>query len=251
MSALIEVSNLCISYGKGAVRKEAVKELSFNVHAGECVGFIGINGAGKSTTIKTLMGFMRATSGTARLCGHPVEDPAARQSVGYLPETALYYPYMTAAELLMLYGTLSGMLRKDVRARMEYVLSLTGLTPNTNHLLRTFSKGMQQRLGIAQALIGQPELLVLDELSSGLDPMGRYDLRNLILKLKSDGKTIFFSSHELSEVESLCDRVLLIHGGRLLKEVTQEDLISAGKDQSLEAFFISQIREHEQRIESK
>lgn len=243
MKTLIEVDKLCVSYGRGPKRTQAVQQVSFQVHEGECVGFIGVNGAGKSTTLKTLMGFTFAESGRAMVCGHPAGAPESRRDIGYLPEVALYYPFMKAGELLELYGTLGGLSREDVKARTPKVLEQVGLAGKQTHLLRTFSKGMQQRLGIAQALITEPKLLVLDELSSGLDPLGRHDLRLLLEHLKGEGRTIFFSSHELTEVESLCDRVILIHGGRVLREVTREELHAIGRERSLESFFISEVRQ--------
>ncbi len=242
MSTMIEVDNLHVSYRRGGTRHTAVRGISLCVNAGECVGFIGANGAGKSTTIKTLMGFMYADSGTAHVCGYAAGDPEGRRQLGYLPEVAMYYPFMKAGELLKLYGTLGGMNRAALRQRIPEVLAMTGLSGSENGLLKSFSKGMQQRLGIAQALVADPQLLVLDEVSSGLDPLGRYDLRNLLQSLREQGRTIFFSSHELSEVESLCDRVLLIHEGRLLREVSREELQEIGRERSLESFFIQAVR---------
>ncbi|NLG35751.1 MAG: ABC transporter ATP-binding protein [Lentisphaerae bacterium] len=242
---MIRVENLEVGYGRGAKRTPAVQGLSFDVGEGECVGFIGANGAGKSTTIKALMGFLRPSGGRAEVCGLPAGDPESRRRAGYLPEVALYYPFMKAGELLRMYGTLSGMDRGALRERIPEVLEQTGLAGRGGELLRTFSKGMQQRLGIAQAILADPELLVLDEVSSGLDPLGRFDLRNLLQDLKDRGRTIFFSSHELSEVESLCDRILLIHRGRLLREVTREELAAIGRERSLESFFISVVRGRE------
>ncbi len=247
MNTVIEVDGLSVSYGRGAHRHLAVRDLSFVVHAGECVGFIGANGAGKSTTIKTLVGFMYAERGTARVCGFASGDPQGRRQVGYLPEVALYYPFMKAGELLTLYGTLGGMPRDALRRRIPEVLAMTGLPGAENALLRTFSKGMQQRLGIAQALVAEPQLLVLDEVSSGLDPLGRYDLRKLLQALREQGRTLFFSSHELSEVESLCDRVLLIHEGRLLREISRDALREIGRERSLESFFIEAVRGEKER----
>lgn len=239
---MIKVENLRVSYGRGKKRTEAVRDISFEVKPGECVGYIGANGAGKSTTIKTLMGFVYASAGKVILCGCPAGDPAGRREVGYLPETTVYYPFMKANELLMLYGRLGGMSRRDVLERRDAVLEMTGLAGHGDQLLKTFSKGMQQRLGIAQALITNPQLLILDEVSSGLDPLGRYDLRNLLQSLKDEGRTIFFSSHELSEVESLCDRVLLVHQGRLIRDITRDELMAAGRERSLESFFIETVR---------
>lgn len=245
MSIPIQVDHLCLSYGRGAKRVAAVKDVSFAVTEGECVGFIGANGAGKSTTIKALMGFIYADQGEARLFGRPAGDPAGRRQVGYLPEVALYYPYMRARELLTLYGTLSGLKAADLRQRIPAALEAVGLGGRDKDLLRTFSKGMQQRLGIAQALIAQPTLLILDEVSAGLDPLGRHDLRALLQQLRDTGCTIFFSSHELTEVESLCNRVILIDQGRIRKEVTQSELRAIGQEQSLESFFIATVRGEE------
>ena len=239
----IEVENLRVAYGRGAKTVVAVEGVTFSVKEGECVGFIGANGTGKSTTIKALMGFIYPDRGEARLFGCPAGDPEGRRNVGYLPEVALYYPYMRAQELLTLYGTLSGLDRATLRARIPKALEQVGLGGCDKALLRTFSKGMQQRLGIAQALIAQPSLLILDEVSSGLDPLGRHDLRALLQQLRNDGCTIFFSSHELTEVESLCNRIIMIDRGRICKEVTQEELRVIGREQSLESFFISTVRE--------
>jgi ABC-2 type transport system ATP-binding protein len=241
----VEVVDLHVSYGKGSQRVSAVSGVSFTIEPGECVGFIGANGAGKSTTIKALMGFLYPDRGDARLFGFPAGHPEGRRTVGYLPEVALYYPFMRAAELLTLYGSLSGMPRARLRTRIPEVLQQVGLDGRGGELLRTFSKGMQQRLGIAQALIAAPELLVLDEVSAGLDPLGRHDLRELLKDLKDQGRTIF-SSHELTEVESLCHRVLLIDHGRLIRQVSQDELRRIGREQSLESFFIDAVRgEHQ------
>lgn len=242
MNTMIHVEGLKVTYGRGAHRVPAVQDVTFDVGEGECVGFIGANGAGKSTTMKALMGFLYADAGVATVCGHPAGAPEGRRSVGYLPEVAVYYPFMKARELLELYGTLGGMSRRDLRARIPEVLEEVGLPGRGNELLRTFSKGMQQRLGIAQALVARPRLLVLDEVSSGLDPLGRHDLRILLHRLKSNGCTLFFSSHELSEVESLCNRILMIDRGRIIREIAQRDLQAIGHERSLESFFISVVR---------
>ena len=242
MEKMIHVNGLKVSYGRGAHRVQAVQDVSFDVVEGECVGFIGANGAGKSTTMKALMGFIHADGGTALVCGHPAGAPEGRRRLGYLPEVAMYYPFMKARELLELYGTLGGMTRHELSVRIPEVLEEVGLAGRDNELLRTFSKGMQQRLGIAQAIVTRPRLLVLDEVSSGLDPLGRYDLRALLNKLKNEGCTLFFSSHELSEVESLCNRILMIDRGRIVREVSQKDLQAIGRERSLESFFISVVR---------
>jgi ABC-2 type transport system ATP-binding protein len=222
---VIEVKNLFVEYGKGAKKTQAVRGISFAVQPGECVGFIGANGAGKSTTMKTLMGFIFPTSGDVSMFGAKCGTTESRRRIGYLPEVALYYPFMKARELLELYGGLQGMNGAQLRARIPGLLEQVGLGGRSEALLKSFSKGMQQRLGIAQAIISQPEALIFDELSSSLDPVGRHDLRQVLLGLKKEGRTIFFSSHELSEVETLCDRVVMIHKGRIVTSATVAELM--------------------------
>lgn len=223
--APIVVDGLVVEYGSKHKKVRAVDGLSFSVHDGECVGFIGPNGAGKSTTIKVLMGFVFPRSGTATIYGERAGHVSSRRRIGYLPEVALYYPYMKARELLELYGGLHGLGRNALSARIPELMEEVGLGGMEERLLKTFSKGMQQRLGIAQAIIADPDLLIFDELSSGLDPVGRYDLRQVLLGLKKRGRTIFFSSHELSEVEDLCDRVLIIHRGRCIEQARVNELL--------------------------
>ncbi len=225
MEKAIDVQNLVVEYGKGQKAFRAVDDISFSVSEGECVGFIGVNGAGKSTTIKTLLGFIFPKSGQINVLGEKAASTASRQQIGYLPEVALYYPFMKPLELLKLYGGLHGLRGADLKKKSYEVLSRVGLEGKESILLKNFSKGMQQRVGIAQALIADPKLLILDELSSGLDPVGRHDLRDLILELKERGRTIFFSSHELTEVEALCDRVIIIHRGKVIKQAATHELM--------------------------
>jgi ABC-2 type transport system ATP-binding protein len=247
-SPVIEVENLVVEYGRGASAVRAVDGLSFSVAQGECVGFIGVNGAGKSTTIKTLMGFMFPRAGRVALFGQSPRSRRSRGDVGYLPEVALYYPFMKARELLGLYGGLHGLSRRELRQRIPELLARVGLEGKDELLLRTFSKGMQQRLGIAQALISQPRALIFDELCSGLDPIGRVDLRRILQDLKQSGCTVFFSSHELSEVESLCDRVLIVDRGKLIAEERDLDRRQAvAGEASLESFFIETVRATRER----
>lgn len=222
---VISVENLVVDYRQGRKSQRAVRGISFQVFPGECVGFIGANGAGKSTTMKALLGFVFPTEGRVEVFGKPAGTVESRQRLGYLPEVALYYPFMKAGELLELYGGLQGLSRAQLRQLIPPLLKEVGLDGRGDQLLKNFSKGMQQRLGIAQAIIADPELLIFDELSSGLDPLGRHDLREVILKLKAKGTTIFFSSHELSEVEALCDRVLMINKGQLVAEAPVHDLM--------------------------
>ena len=222
---VLKVSDLVVDYGRGARKTRAVDGMSFEVRHGECVGFIGPNGAGKSSTIKAIMGFLFPTSGEIQVFGEKAGTVASRERTGYLPEVALYYPFMKARELLDLYGGLHRMGRQALKARIPELLSEVGLEGKGEILLKNFSKGMQQRLGIAQAIISDPELLVFDELSSGLDPIGRFDLRQVLLGLKRRGRTIFFSSHELTEVEDLCDRVLIVHKGKCIEEKRTSELL--------------------------
>ncbi|MEX2607992.1 MAG: ABC transporter ATP-binding protein [Kiritimatiellia bacterium] len=240
---VIQVQALEAAYGKGSKRTQALRGISFVVREGECVGFIGANGAGKSTTLKILMGFRFPDAGSAMVFGERAGTTASRQRIGYLPEVALYYPFMKARELLELYGGLSGLSKSELKARIPGLLEQVGLAGRGESLLKTFSKGMQQRLGIAQSLIAEPDLLIYDELSSGLDPLGRHDLREVLLDLKKKGRTIFFSSHELVEVETLCDRVIMIHQGRILKDLPLADLQAECGELSLEAFYIETLNQ--------
>jgi ABC-2 type transport system ATP-binding protein len=245
--AVIEVEDLVVAYEKGAQRAIAVDGVSFVVREGETVGFIGPNGAGKSSTIKVLMGFRFANSGAARIFSRPSTDTEVRRRIGYLPEVTQYYPFMKARELLELYGGLAGLPKAKLKAVIPGLIDRVGLAGKGETLIRKFSKGMQQRLGIAQALIADPELLILDELSSGLDPVGRYDLRETMLQLKREGKTIFFSSHELHEVEDLCDRIIVLNQGKKVADEPLPALLdrlrsSPGGSLSLERYFLSLIR---------
>ena len=241
---VIQVEGLIVDYGKGKKRHRAVHGVSFDVREGECVGFIGANGAGKSTTMKAMMGFLFPSSGQVKVFGQQAGTAKSRLRIGYLPEVALYYPFMKARELLELYGGLQNVSRQDLKQRIPHLLEKVGLIGQSEVLLKTFSKGMQQRVGIAQALIAEPELLILDELSSGLDPLGRHDLRNVILELKDQGRTVFFSSHELNEVESLCDRVIMIHKGRVVRTGPLVELQEEAGG-SLEDYFIGLVKKSE------
>jgi ABC-2 type transport system ATP-binding protein len=240
---VIRVSNLVIEYkSRNAERVRAVDGISFEVNQAECVGFIGPNGAGKSSTIKTLMGFQFPSAGTAELFGLPAGDARSRARLGYLPEVTLYYQFMKGRELLQLYGGLHGLSRVELRERIPRILHTVGLDGKGEDLIRTYSKGMQQRLGIAQSIIADPECLIFDELSSGLDPVGRNDLREVLLDLKNRGRTIFFSSHELHEVEALCDRIVVINKGKIADQRNVKDLIASVGPGHLEEYFMELIR---------
>jgi ABC-2 type transport system ATP-binding protein len=194
---------------------EAVRGISFEVRAGEIFGFLGPNGAGKTTTIKTLLGLIFPTRGEVRLFGLPVSDPAARRRVGFLPESPYLYQYLTPREIMDLCGRLVGMPAHERKVQTEHILRRVGLGSVMERPLRRFSKGMLQRAGLAQALMGDPELLILDEPMTGLDPIGRKEVRDLILEERERGRTVMFSSHILSDVEMLCDRVAIVNRGEL------------------------------------
>ncbi len=204
----------------------AVEDLDLEVHAGEIFGFVGPNGAGKTTTIKMLMGLIFPTSGSARIFEAPIPSADARRRIGYLPEHPVFQDFLTGRETLRFFAALSGVPRAGVEARVDELLALVGLTEAADRQVRKYSKGMQQRVGIAQALVADPAFLVLDEPMSGLDPIGRKEVRDLILELKRRGKTVFFSTHILPDVESICDRVGVILRGRLRDVGRITDLLS-------------------------
>ncbi len=221
MCHAIQVEDLVVRYRqKKGGTTEAVHGLSFQVSPGEVVGFLGPNGAGKSSTLKALMGFVQPKSGKCTVFDSPAGSIEAKSRVGYLPEIANYYPYLTPLETLVLYGELQGLHGKSLRSEAQTILETLGLGNSLSKLNRTLSKGMLQRVGIAQSLLGSPELLILDEVTGGLDPIGRKELRQILRDRQQGGCTLFFSSHELAEVEMLCDRILVIHQGRLIEERT-------------------------------
>ncbi len=214
----IETINLEKTYAVGFWRKTprvALRPLNLTVAEGEVFGFLGPNGAGKTTTLKLLMGLVFPTGGTARILGKDIDDPAMKAQIGFLPEQPYFYDYLTAQELLEYYAQLSGMEPKQRGRKIEAMLGRVGLKDAARVQLRKFSKGMLQRVGLAQAILHDPKVVFLDEPMSGLDPMGRREVRDLMEELKQQGKTVFFSTHILSDAEALCDRVAVIHQGEL------------------------------------
>ncbi|MFO0652741.1 MAG: ABC transporter ATP-binding protein [Polyangiales bacterium] len=204
---------------------EAVKGITFEVRRGEIFGFLGPNGAGKTTTIKTLLGLIFPTRGEAKLFGIPAVDPEARRRVGYLPENPYLYQYLSAMEIMDLFGRLAGIPTAKRHAQSKELLQRVGLGSVMDRPVRGFSKGMLQRAGLAQALLGDPELLILDEPMTGLDPIGRKEVRDLILEERSRGRTVMFSSHILSDVEMLCDRVAIVNRGELAAYGSFDELL--------------------------
>src|SRR3984885_3383395 len=225
----IEILGLEKTYMIGFWRKRpkrALRPLHLTVEEGEIFGFLGPNGAGKTTTLKILMGLVFPTSGSARILGHDWTDPAIKAQIGFLPEQPYFYDHLTAHELLNYYGQLSGVPAHGRQSRIESTLQRVGLHDIKRLQLRKFSKGMLQRVGIAQAILHDPKLVFLDEPMSGLDPLGRREVRDLIEQLKQEGKTDFFSTHILSDAEALCDRVAIIHKGELRGVGAVADLTS-------------------------
>src|SRR5712692_5786388 len=226
----IEILGLEKTYLVGFWRKRpkrALHPLHLTVEEGEVFGFLGPNGAGKTTTLKMLMGLVFPTSGSARILGREWTDPAVKAQIGFLPEQPYFYDYLTAHELLNYYGQLSGVPARDRGRRIDEALQRVGLTDVKGVQLRKFSKGMLQRAGIAQAILHDPKLVFFDEPMSGLDPMGRREVRDLMEQLKHEGKTVFFSTHILSDAEALCDRVAIIHQGELRGVGAVADLTSS------------------------
>ncbi len=214
----IEINGLTKDYRVGFWRtrvKRALDSLNLQVKSGEVFGLLGPNGAGKTTTLKLLFRLVFPTAGTARILGKDLRDTTMHQRVGYLPEQPYFYDHLTPEELLYYTGRLFGMSRKALKPAVVHLLERVGLIEHRDIPLRRFSKGMVQRVGIAQALIHDPEVVFLDEPMSGLDPIGRHEVRDLVLQLREEGKTVFFSTHILSDAETLCDRVAILNSGQL------------------------------------
>ncbi|MBO6120439.1 MAG: ABC transporter ATP-binding protein [Kiritimatiellae bacterium] len=234
----VDIDSVSRSFGS----VKAVAGLSLVLAPGEIVGFLGTNGAGKTTTIKMTLGLLAPTSGTVKVLGGDPSDPRVRAHIGYMPEVATYYPYLDARELLSFYGGICGLDAKTVRRRTDELLDAVGLADAAKRPLKTYSKGMLQRAGIAQALLNDPDLLVLDEPFTGLDPLARIHFRELLLDLKRRGKTVFFSSHELGETELLCDRVAIMKKGRCVYQGPVRDLAGDGAA-NLERLFLKTLEE--------
>src|SRR5271170_3007664 len=238
-SPAIEIEGLTKEYPYGFLnlkKRLSLEGLTFQVDTGEVFGFLGPNGAGKSTTIKCLMRLIFPTKGTARILGKSVEDVSMHQDIGYLPEQPYFYDYLTAAELLDYFARFHKLTAADRKDRVERMLKKVGLETARKIQLRKYSKGMLQRVGLAQAILHDPRVVILDEPMSGLDPLGRREVRDIILELKREGRTVLFSTHILSDAEMLCDRVGVIAGGTL-RGVGAPDEIVGIKAHGMEILF--------------
>jgi ABC-2 type transport system ATP-binding protein len=249
--------------GFGLRKKRVLDGISFRVREREIFGFIGPNGAGKTTTLKVLMGLIRATSGKASILGHDVSEITFRRQIGFLPEQPYFYDYLTGREILRFYAKLSGVSRGCRERRVTQLLELAGLSADGNTRLRSYSKGMLQRIGVAQALVHDPQVVFLDEPMSGLDPVGRKEVRDIILRLRAEGKTVFMNTHILSDVEMVCDRVAIIVNGRIRYEGAIDEFLDVGEPKAdlvfanlpaetatrLEERFEARLRGHGDRIE--
>lgn len=251
MSIILKIERLRVEYPGREFQKApkvALHGLDLEVRAGEVFGFLGPNGAGKTTTMNVLLGFVPPTSGSVSLFGIDVRQPIARQRIGYLPELTYYYKFLTAEELLRFYAKIFGLSRREADRRIEKLIALVELGHAAKRPIKTYSKGMQQRIGLAQALVNDPDLLILDEPTSGLDPLGRMKVREIIQRLKNEGKTVFFSSHEMGEVETVCDRVAILHQGELRAEGRVSDLVTQHEAGNLEQVFLKIVGYQPQEV---
>lgn len=241
MKSAISIKNAQKTFGTNGKRFVALSDLSLSVQCGEVFGFLGPNGAGKSTTIKILLNFLTPDRGQFSIFDKKVGTEEFRNHIGYLPEFPFFYDHLTAKETLTLSGRLSGISRHNLKRTIPDLLERVNLTQASNKRVREFSKGMKQRLGMANALIHDPDLLIFDEPMSGLDPVGRYQVKELISHLRQQGKTVFFSSHILGDIEELCDRIGIIHKGKLLYAGQVNDLLNPAD--RLESRFVTMVKE--------
>ncbi len=238
MIPAVEIRNLTVIFEPGNIR--ALDALNLTIPKGRVFGFIGPNGAGKTTAMHVLLGFVPPTSGEAFIFGENVNHSIARKQIGYLPEHPDTYRFMTGYELLSMTGRLFLMKGKSLKTRIDEILEQTGIADAANRKIATYSRGMMQRICLAQALINDPDLVILDEPTGGLDPIGRLAIRKIITGLRERGKTVFFSSHELSEVELVCDYLAILSKGKIVSEGAVRDLIKPGDN--LEKYFMETIK---------
>lgn len=245
---VIEVRGLVKDHLSNFLRKRfrALDGLDLSVKKGESYGLLGPNGAGKTTTQKLLLGLIKPTAGEIKVLGKSPGDMEVLSRIGFLPETPYFYAYLSAYEFLDFFAQLFSLSTKERKDRIKELLELVSLSEAGSRPIRKFSKGMMQRLGIAQALLNDPELVFLDEPNSGLDPIGRRDIRNIMLKLKAAGKTIFFNSHMIPDVKEICDRVGVLHRGKMVGQGSVTDICKSGTYQELEDYFMSMVSNAEE-----
>lgn len=247
MTLPIQISNLSKNYTlpwkKGKV--EAVRHLSLEVRPGEVFGLLGPNGSGKSTTLKLILGLSEPSEGSIQVFGDSIQKLATRRRIGFLPESPNFYRFLTGEELLRFYGRLCGVPKKTLNQKIDELIDLVGLEKGRKRALSTYSKGMLQRIGLAQALVHDPELLLLDEPTAGVDPVGAREMKDLILRLKQKGKTIVLSSHWLDQVEEVCNRVVILHEGEKVLEGKLADLLTVKEDTQLVVKGFQKEREDE------
>jgi ABC-2 type transport system ATP-binding protein len=236
ISPAVQTTNLRKVYRNGFV---AVDSLSLSVPAGQIFGFLGPNGAGKTTTINMLLSNVYPTSGSCSVLGAPMGDIKARRRLGFLPEKFQFHEFLSAVEFLQLHGALYGMSSRDLKKRIPETLELVGLGDRSKTKIREFSKGMQQRVGLAQAILNDPDLIILDEPTSALDPLGRRDVRDIVRHLKSLGKTVFLNSHLLGEIELTCDEIAIMKRGKIVRQGRIDDLLAAPSQVSMRILSLS------------
>ena len=241
METVLKLENLTVTYPHGFKKEKiAIDGINLEITKGKILGLLGPNGAGKTTLIKTIIGLINAKSGKALLFGEPVSNQLKKR-IGYMPEIANFYWFLTPKETLNMLGRLSGVRRKGLSDRIKKSLDIVGLSGEKDQLIKSFSKGMSERLNMAQAILHDPDMLILDEPFSGLDPLGRIQMRNILGALKKEGKTILLSSHELSEAELISDDICIMKNGRLLKCAALTKILEERADRSLEKYFLQMI----------
>ncbi len=244
--SVLDIRNLKKEYRtgwRGNIVTVAVDDLSLSIEPGEIYGFLGPNGAGKTTTLKIILGFLKPTAGDVKVFGHDAMDWKVRERIGFLPENPAIYPYLTGYQALYMIGKLFSIPHRDLTKRINRIAGELGMdrelkTPVSNH-----SRGMRQRVGLAQAMLNDPDLVILDEPMSGLDPIGRKMFRESINMLREAGKTVFFSSHILADIEMICDRIGLLHGGRIVLEAPMTEILDREDGKGLEQIFMEKVGE--------
>lgn len=243
MEPALKIENLTVAYPRGFKKyRLAIDDISFGIEQGKILGLLGPNGAGKTTLMKTIIGLISSKKGRISIFGNQISTKTLAR-VGYMPEISNFYWFLTPKETLKMLGRLSGMAKSNLVRRIGNVLNMVGLSGEENQLIKNFSKGMAERLNMAQAILHDPQVFILDEPFSGLDPLGRIHMRNILGALKKEGKTILLSSHELSEAELISDDICIVKNGRLLKYAALTDILKERADRSLEKYFLHMIGE--------